>query len=98
MKTGFTFEQARNLLKGLLITAGALCVLGLILNSSSETAALYTTLGAICCIVVGLFVLVTCVKCPYCGKRIIRNCLVVKSCPHCHRNLSSGLKTRKNKK
>ena len=96
--SGMTFEKARGMLKGFLIAAVALCVVGLLVNSSSETAAFYCVMGAIICLAFGLFVLFTCVKCPYCGKRIIRNCLVVKNCPHCKRNLSSGLKGKSKKK
>lgn len=95
---GITFEKARSILKVFMAMAAALCILGLILNSSSETAALYATVGAIICMAVGLFVLLTFGKCPYCGRRIFRNCLVVKSCPHCHRDLVSGLKTKGKKK
>lgn len=98
MKTGITFEKARSLMKILLIAAGALCVLGLIVNSGSETAAFYATIAAISCVAAALFILVTCVKCPYCGKRIIRNCLVVKTCPHCRRDLASGLRAKSRKK
>ena len=95
---GITFEKARAILKVFLALAAVLCVLGLILNSSSESAAAAATVGAVICVALGLFVLLTFGKCPYCGRRIFRNCLVVKACPHCHRDLVSGLKTKGKKK
>ena len=97
MKKNGTFEMARNIIKGLLALAAVMCVVALAIG---EGSALATTaaIGALVCIAAVLFVVATCMKCPYCGRAIIRKCLVVKTCPHCGRNLVSGLKGKKGKR
>lgn len=91
------FERARFVIKGLLIAGITLCVLALIVQSGSPVLGFYLTMGGLICVVLCLFFTFTCMKCPFCGKRIIRNALVVKVCPHCRRDLVSGTKV-KNKK
>lgn len=91
------FEKARALVKGCLFSAVALCILGLIANESMPQLALYAVIGAVVLMVVSLFVVFTCLKCPYCGKQIIVKCLTVTSCPHCRRNLVTGIKSKKKK-
>lgn len=96
MKQKLSFETARNMVKLLLAAAAALCVLALIVGE--DTFGMYAAVAALVCVVLTIMVLLTCMKCPYCGRLIVRKCLVVKSCPHCNRNLSSGLKGKKGRK
>ena len=97
MKQNVTFEMARNIIKGLLAVAGIMCVIALIANDGNSRFAVYAAIIAVVCIVGTLFIVATSMKCPYCGRAIIRKCLVVKTCPHCNRNLVSGLKSKKKK-
>ena len=97
MKQNVTFEMARNIIKCLLALAAAMCVIALIINDNGSPFAVYAAIIAVGCIVAVLFLVVTCLKCPYCGRLIVRKCLVVKSCPHCNRNLVTGLKGKKKK-
>jgi hypothetical protein len=92
------FDTAKNLVKGFLIAGVVCCVIGLIMQTNGSVASYYFVFGAVGCIVMSLFFVFTCLRCPYCNQRIIRNCLVVKSCPHCHRNLTTGEKEKKRKK
>jgi len=89
-----TFERARGLVKGCLFAAVAFCVIGLLINSSSETLAMYAAVTAVILMAVALIFVAMCLKCPYCGKHIIVKCLTVKSCPHCGRDLVSGMKVK----
>ena len=93
-----TFERARGLVKGCLYAAIAFCVAGLLINSTSETMAMYAVIAAVLLIAVALFFVAVCLKCPYCGKHIIVKCLTVKSCPHCNRNLETGIKAKGKKR
>ena len=91
------FETARNLVKGFLI-AGVVCCLGaLITQTNNSPVAFYLTFGSVGCILLCVFFAVAGLRCPYCNRHIIRNCLVVKSCPHCRRNLKTGLKAKHKK-
>ena len=91
------FETARNLVKGFLI-AGVVCCLGaLITQTNNSPVGFYLTYGSAGCILLCVFFAAVGLRCPYCGKRIIRNCLVVKSCPHCRRNLKTGMKAKHKK-
>ena len=89
-----TFERARGLVKGCLYAAIAFCVVGLLVNSSSETLAFYATVAAVVLIAVALIFVAMCLKCPYCGKHIIVKCLTTKTCTHCGRDLASGIKVK----
>jgi len=92
------FDRARSIAKGCLFGAAGLCVLGLLVNGSMPDLAVYIVVAAVALIVIALFVVFTCLKCPYCGKQIISKCLTVTACPHCKRDLRSGLKTKKKKR
>jgi len=97
-KQNVSFEMARNIIKCLLAIAAIICVIALILGEEYVTFCSSAVMIALGCVVLAILVLVTCMKCPYCGKLIIRKCLLVKSCPHCGRNLVSGLKGKKGKR
>ena len=88
------FNTAKMLVKGFLFAGLALCVVALIVNRSTPGFGMMLTYGGIACVIICLFFVFTSLKCPYCGKRIIKDCLVVKTCPHCHRNLSTGIKSK----
>ena len=97
MKQNMTFEMARNVIKCLLVVAGVMCGIALLLNDGSSQFAVWAAIIAVACIVAILFIVATAMKCPYCGRAIVRKCLVVKTCPHCNRNLVTGLKSKKKK-
>ena len=90
------FETARSLVKGFLI-AGVVCCLGALLTPTNAPVGFYLTYGSVGCMVLCIFFIIVGLRCPYCGKHIIRNCLVVKSCPHCRRNLKTGMKAKHKK-
>ena len=37
-------------------------------------------------------------RCPWCGKRITSGLMQIKVCPHCNRNLETGLRAKGKKK
>ena len=89
------FETAKNLVKGFLIAGIVCCVLAMFMQQTGSTAgSYYLGMGAVGCILMCVFFVVAGLKCPWCGKRIIRRCLVVKACPHCRRNLVTGEKMK----
>ena len=96
-KQNVSFETARNIIKCLLALAAILCIVALILGEDAATFGTYAAVVAVGCIVLSIFVLLVGMKCPYCGSLIVKKCLIVKSCPHCGRDLTSGLKSKKGK-
>jgi len=95
MKPKKNFETARKIVKLLLGATIVLCVLALLVNDGSGGLVNYFVIGAIACIVAVVLVVAIGMRCPYCGKTIVRKCLVVEVCPHCRRNLTTGLKSKK---
>lgn len=89
------FQRSRNLVKGLLFAAIALCLIALFTDSKVPQLSPVLIAVAIGCIVVAFLFIFTLLKCPYCGHRIVRNVLKVKACPHCSRNLITGIKVGK---
>ena len=99
MKQKMDLEKARTIVKVLLALAAAFCVIALIVDSSGTTQfSMYCALGAIVCIVFTILTLFTSMRCPFCGRLMIRKCLTVKTCPHCHRDLTNGLRNKKSKR
>ena len=92
------FETAKTVVKGTLLAGVLLCVIALFVQKSMPGLGMMLTFAGMGCVIVCLFFVITAMKCPYCGKRIFRNCLVVKVCPHCRRDLASGLKVKSKKK
>ena len=93
------FETAKNLVKGFLIAGFACCVLAMFMQQTGSTVVSYCMgMGAAGCILMCAFFALTGLKCPWCGKRIIRNCLVVRDCPCCRRNLATGEKMKGKKR
>ena len=90
------FETARSLVKSFLI-AGVVCCLGALLTPTSAPVGFYLTYASVGCMALCIFFIVVGLRCPYCNKRIIRNCLSAKSCPHCRRNLKTGIKAKRRK-
>ncbi len=98
-KMNLTFETARNIVKGLMAVALILCVAALLIDRQGENGfATIAAVTALVCIALALFLVFTGLQCPYCGRHIIRKCLVVKACPYCGRDLASGVRQKKSKR
>ena len=95
MKKRFGIQTARNIIKCLMAFAGLVCIAALIIGDELPNFGGTALLIATVCIVLCFVVLATGMKCPFCGKVIIRNALVAKECPHCGRNLVTGEKGKK---
>lgn len=100
-KEKLSFERARTLVKMILCFAFVLCIIALVLMYNfGEDLAVANTLvvAAVVCLAGAVAFAVAFLKCPYCGSRIFRKALRVTACPHCHRDLVSGLKVKPGKK
>ena len=88
------FETARTVVRITLIAAAVFCVLSLILRSGEPVIANRLLLVGAVCMALCMFFTFAGLKCPYCGKHIISNSMHVTICPHCRRDLKSGLKVK----
>ncbi|MCM1150066.1 MAG: hypothetical protein NC319_08320 [Butyricicoccus sp.] len=92
------FETAKNLVKGFLAAGVACSVLALFMSQVGSTmAGMYLTMISLGCMLMCAFFVITALKCPWCGKRIIRHCFVLKNCPRCRRDLATGMKSKRKK-
>lgn len=66
--------------------------------SEASTARAYLTMAAFLFMVISLVVLYGFCRCPWCGKRLSSGVLRMKVCPHCNRDLETGLRARNRKK
>ena len=98
MKKRFGLEAARTAVKCLLAFAGLVCVAALIIGNDVPNLGGTALLIAMVCIVLCIVVLIVWMRCPFCGKVIVVNCLAAKTCPHCKRNLTTGAKGKKSKR
>ena len=99
MKRNSDIERARTAIKCLLAFAGLVCVAALIAGDSVPGLGGTALLIAAVCVVLIVLVLAAWMRCPFCGKVIVVNCLAAKTCPHCGRNLVNGKKEKgKNRK
>ncbi|MBR5260686.1 MAG: hypothetical protein IKV47_00800 [Oscillospiraceae bacterium] len=87
------FSTAKKVVMAFLVGALIFCVLALIAEEAANTF----MIGVLACAIIAGFFMATGLKCPYCGKHIIKNMLQYKNCPHCHRNLETGMKGKKGK-
>jgi len=89
------FEYGRKIVKYLLI-ASLLAAGASLFFFKDNVSAQYTLMGLTLVMFLGIFYFMAryC-KCPRCGRTIILGVLAVTSCPHCHRNLETGRKTKK---
>lgn len=92
------FDKARLVIKGLLLGGIVVCVAALLIQSLNPTLGVYLTLIGIACVIGSLVFVFTYMKCPYCGKQLFKNCLVVTVCPHCRRHLVAGTKVKSKKR
>ena len=95
MKRNSDLERGRTAIKCLLAFAGLVCVAALIVGDSVPGLGWMALLIAAVCVVLIVLVLVTWMRCPFCGRVIVVNCLAAKVCPHCGRNFSTGAKEKK---
>ncbi|MCD8017150.1 MAG: hypothetical protein LUE97_05015 [Oscillospiraceae bacterium] len=96
-----SFETARNIVKVVLCFAFVLCIIALIIMYNvGEDSAIASSLVvvAVICLAAAIVFAAAFLKCPYCGSHIFRKVLRITACPHCHRDLVSGMKVKQGKK
>ena len=91
----FDFFRARNVVKGLLIADVVMLFVAFITRNEYISISAIFGYVSIATLLLTLAIMFLALKCPYCDERILRKALTVKVCPHCRRNLVSGMKVKK---
>ena len=88
------FKTSRRLVV-IFMVASLICALGdMIFLRPGTQASVYLMLLALILMLLSLLFLVAFCRCPWCGKRIALGVMKVEVCPHCKRDLDTGLKVR----
>lgn len=90
-----TFEYGKKMAKYLLIFALILCAASLLLAPGGSYLQVILMIVTFAVMIATVVVMYRFCRCPYCGKHIMTGILTITSCPRCHRNLSTGKKTKK---
>lgn len=91
------FKTARKLVMVCMI-ASLVCALGgMVFVRPGTVASIYIVLLSLILMILALIILFGLCRCPWCGKRITSGLMKVEVCPHCKRDIETGLK-RKGKK
>ena len=90
-----SFEHGKRLARNCIVAAIMFCLISLFGVPSSSLAQIVLTVLAFGCLIATLVVMYKYCRCPHCGKHIMGGVLAITNCPRCHRNLTTGQKTRK---
>ena len=88
-----TFEYGKKMAKYLIIFSLVVCVCSLLVPQGSY-AQVIMVCATVVLMIATIIVMYRFCRRPYCGKRIMAGVLVAKSCPRCHRSLTTGKKVK----
>lgn len=92
------FKTARKLVMVFMI-ASLVCALGgMIFVRPGTQASVYIVLLSLILMILALMILFGLCRCPWCGKRITSGLMKVEVCPHCWRDLETGMKRKGRKR
>ena len=92
------FKTARKLVMVFMI-ASLVCALGgMIFVRPGTQVSVYIVLLSLILMILALMILFGLCRCPWCGKRITSGLMKVEVCPHCKRDLETGMKRKGRKR
>ena len=92
------FQTAKRMVLSLFVMIVLCCVSALILRGSNESLAAVITYFAVRCWRSSPSSSSSWLRCPWCGGVLLRRVVWLKSCPHCNRDLVTGLRDKKKAK
>lgn len=91
------FKTSRRLVV-IFMVASLICALGdMIFLRPGTQASVYLMLLSLILMGLSILILLALCRCPWCGKRIVSGLMKVEICPHCKRDLETGLKAKGSK-
>ena len=92
------FQTAKRMVLSLFVMIVLCCVSALILRGSNESLAAVITYFAVALLAFVTFIIFKWLRCHWCGGVLLRRVVWLKSCPHCNRDLVTGLRDKKKAK
>lgn len=89
-----SLKTAKNVIRYLLIGCVVTAVFGVVLSAQHSPNAVYASLVSFVLFFIALIMLFAFSKCPFCGKRILKGLYTATHCPHCRRDLITGVKKK----
>ena len=89
-----SLKTVKNVIRYLLIACLVTAVFGAILAGQHSPNAVYASLVSFALFLVAIILLLSFSKCPFCGKRIMKGLYTATHCPHCRRDLITGVKKK----
>ena len=88
------FKTSRRLVV-IFMVASLLCALGdMIFLRPGTQASVYLMLLSLILMGLSILILLALCRCPWCGKRITAGMMKVEVCPHCKRDIETGMKRK----
>ena len=88
------FKTARRAVMLLITLSFVLALVGLVAFQPGTRANFYVMLGAFLLMLLAIFFIFVYCRCPWCDKRIFSGMMKVQVCPHCKRDIDTGLKVK----
>lgn len=88
------FKTARRVVMFLIVLSFAFALVGLIALKPGTAANFYVMMAAFLLMLVAIFFMVVFCRCPWCDKRIFSGMMKVQVCPHCKRDIDTGMKAK----
>lgn len=92
------FKTARRLVMIFMGLSFVCAVGGMIFIRPGTQASVYAVVLSFGLMVLALVLLFGFCRCPWCGKRITAGMMKVEVCPHCKRNIDTGMKAKGKKR
>ena len=93
-----SFQTAKKTVITLMAVIVVFCVTALIMRGSNEPVAAILSYSALALLAFLTSTIFKWLRCPYCGKVLLRKLVWLKVCPECKRNLDTGLREKKKSK
>ncbi len=91
-------KTARRMVLLFMALSVLMALVGLIFFEPGTTVSMYVTMLAFVLMVLALVFLFGFCKCPWCGRRITTGLMKIEVCPHCRRDLETGMKRKGKRK
>ena len=88
------FKTARRLVMIFMAVSFVLAIGGIVFVRPGTQASIYVVLLSFIMMVLALMILIVFCRCPWCGKRITSGLMKIEVCPHCRRDIDTGMKVR----
>ena len=88
------FKTARRLVMIFMIASLVCALIGMVLVRPGTEASIYIVILSLVLMLLALLILFGLCRCPWCGKRITAGMMKVEVCPHCKRDIETGMKRK----